>query len=137
MLTRNVVLTLVQLFVAVTVTVVVPTENERGDVITVVPILYTKVGDGEPVTVTFGPKLIDVLQLFKVAELLILLAVTVGAVFTTKATALEVAGGVQVPLITTLKFPAMPVAGLVMVNVGVVTFEYGAALVMFTPFLLH
>ena len=60
-----------------------------------------------------------------------------GDAFTVKATALEVAAGVHVPLTTTSKFPAIPTAGFVMVSVAVVTLLYGAALVRFVPFLLH
>jgi hypothetical protein len=79
--TRKVFVRLPQLFVAVILTVVVPEGNMRGDVITVVPILYTTVGAGVPVTVTFGPNVTDALQLFNVVDTLILVAVIVGILF--------------------------------------------------------
>ena len=59
-----------------------PEGNTRGDVITVVPIWYTTPGVGIPVTVTFGPNVTDALQLFKVVEMLILVAVIVGGLLT-------------------------------------------------------
>ena len=46
------------------------------------PILYTTPGVGIPVTVTFGPNVTDALQLFKVVEMLILVAVIVGGLLT-------------------------------------------------------
>jgi hypothetical protein len=79
--TVNVFVSVPQEFVAVTVTVVVPTGNECGDVITVVPILYDTDGVGGPVTVTFGPNVNDALQLLTVLTLLILVAVIVGTWF--------------------------------------------------------
>jgi hypothetical protein len=60
----------------------VPAGNTRGDVITKEPILYTTPGVGIPVTVTFGPNVTGALQLFKVVEMLILVAVIVGGLLT-------------------------------------------------------
>ena len=60
-----------------------------------------------------------------------------GEVFTVKATALEVTGGVHVPLTTTSKFPAIPAAGFVIVIVELVTLLYGAVFVRSIPFLRH
>ena len=77
--TRNVFVTDPQVFVAVTVTVDAPTGNTLGELITDVPILYTRVGAGVPVTVTFGPKDTDALQLSKLVETIISVAVMVGA----------------------------------------------------------
>ena len=59
-----------------------PPGKTCGDVITTVPILYTTPGVGIPVTVTFGPNVTDALQLFKVVEMLILVAVIVGGLLT-------------------------------------------------------
>ena len=69
------------MFVAVAVTVVLPTGKERGEVITVVPILYTTVGAGGPVTVTFCPKETVAAQVFVAAVPLRLVAVTTGTLF--------------------------------------------------------
>lgn len=59
-----------------------------------------------------------------------------GSAFTVRATLLDVKGQVP-PLSTTVKVPASVVAGLVIVNVAVVTPLYGAVFVKSTPFLLH
>ena len=81
--TKNVVELLPQEFVAVTVTGVTPLKKVNGEVITVVPILYTSVGAGDPVTVTFGPNdTDDALQLLASVLALILVASIVGAWFT-------------------------------------------------------
>lgn len=70
-----------QEFVAATLTVVLPTGKDLGEVITVVPILYTNVGLGVPVTVTLEPKATDALQLFKAADILMFDATIPGTVF--------------------------------------------------------
>ena len=81
--TKNVVELLPQELVTVTVTGVTPLKKVYGEVMTVVPILYTSAGAGDPVTVTFAPNATDdALQAFRLVLALISVAATVGAAFT-------------------------------------------------------